>query len=200
MMKKILAPLAVCWLAATPALAAPEVGKAAPDFTATSASGKTVKLSDYAGKIVVLEWNNPGCPFVKKFYGSGAMQKQQAAATAKGIVWLSVNSGAEGNQGHMNGEEALAFVADKKAAPTEYLLDCDGTIGHLYGAKTTPHMFVIDNKGKLVYAGAIDDKAGVNPDEIATAHNYVDAAIAAIMAEKTPEVTTTQSYGCSVKY
>lgn len=200
MIKKVITSVAACWLAASPAHAGAEIGKAAPDFTGKTADGKTVKLSDYVGKIVVLEWNNPGCPFVKKFYEPGEMQKLQTAAKENSVVWLTINSGAEGKQGHMNGGEALAFVAEKKASPAAYILDGEGTIGHLYGAKTTPHMFVIDEKGVLAYAGAIDDKPSVNSDDIASANNYVTAAIDALKAGKTPEITTSQAYGCSVKY
>ncbi len=198
-MKKML-PLLAALFFTSPALAAPEVGKVAPDFSGISADGKTVKLSDYAGKTVVLEWSNPGCPFVKKFYNSEAMQKQQAAAKAKGVVWLTINSGAEGNQGSLDATSSKALIAEQKIASAAYLLDKEGAIGHLYGAKTTPHMFVIDAKGVLAYAGAIDDKASTDSADIVGATNYVDAALAALMAGKTPEVTNTQSYGCPVKY
>lgn len=195
MTNKLIAFFAALTFSANAAYAA-----AAPDFTAQSADGKTVNLSDYKGKIVVLEWNNPECPFVKKFYNSGAMQKLQKAATAKGVIWLSINSSAEGNQGHADAESAKAYIAEHKASPTAYLLDGDGKIGHAYGAKTTPHMFVIDKEGNLAYSGAIDDKASVNPDDIKGAKNYVTAAIDALTAGKTPDVATTQSYGCAVKY
>ncbi|MDX2073526.1 MAG: redoxin domain-containing protein [Alphaproteobacteria bacterium] len=190
----------IAFFAAHNAFAAAQVGSAAPDFTATTASGKSVKLSDYKDKIVVLEWTNPGCPFVKKFYGAGAMQKLQAETKAKDVVWLSVNSGAEGNQGYVDAGSAKTLIAEQKAVPSEYLLDAKGEIGHLYAAKTTPHMFVVDKKGILAYAGAIDDKATPNPEDIAGANNYVVAAVDALVAGKTPETTSTQSYGCSVKY
>jgi len=198
-MKKTLLTLSLLF-AATSAHAAVEIGKPAPDFTAQSASGKTVKLSDYKGKLVVLEWTNPGCPFVKKFYGAGKMQELQASATKKGIVWLSINSSAEGHEGYVVAESANTFIAEKKAKASEYLLDSAGTIGHLYGAKATPHMFVIDKTGTLAYAGAIDDKPTPHSQDIAGAHNYVTAALSALQAGKTIEMPTTQAYGCPVKY
>ena len=198
-MKKILLTF-LALFAATSANAEVQIGKAAPDFSAASASGKTLKLSDYKGKIVVLEWTNPGCPFVKKFYGAGEMQKLQAAATQKGIVWLSINSSAEGHEGYVVAESANAFIAERKAKASEYLLDSAGTIGHLYGAKTTPHMFVIDKEGVLAYAGAIDDKPTPHAADIAGAHNYVSAALDALLASKKVETPTTQAYGCPVKY
>ena len=180
--------------------AAPAIGELAPDFTAKTASGKELKLSDYQGKIVVLEWTNPGCPFVKKFYDSETMQKLQAEAKEKRVVWLSVNSGAEGKQGHMNAEEAKEWIDDQKAAPTEYLLDSRGVIGHLYEAKTTPHMFVISSGGTLAYAGAIDDKPTTDSDDIEGAANYVTAAIDALIAGKKVQTASTRAYGCPVKY
>jgi peroxiredoxin len=198
-MKKLILSILVI-LAACPAYAAAKVGKTAPDFTATSESGRTVKLSQYKGKPVVLEWTNPGCPFVKKFYDSGAMQKLQADTRAKGVVWLSVNSSAKDNQGHVDEKSAKTVVREIKSLADEYLLDSAGTIGHLYGAKSTPHMFVIDKTGKLVYAGAIDDKPTADPKDIAKAHNYVTAAVDEILAEKPVTVRTTQAYGCNVKY
>lgn len=182
------------------AYAAPATGQAAPDFTATDIAGKEVKLSALAGKTVVLEWNNPGCPFVKKFYGSGTMQKLQGEMKAKGATWITINSGAEGKQGHMNADEAKKYIADQKAQPDHYILDSEGKIGNLYEAKTTPHMFVIDAKGTLAYMGAIDDKPTPNPDDIAGAKNYVRAAVEALASGKPVEMASTQSYGCGVKY
>ncbi len=198
-MKKLLLTL-LAITATHPAFAAVTIGNPAPDFTASAASGTTVKLSDYKGKIVVLEWNNPGCPFVKKFYGAGEMQRLQAETTKKGVVWLSINSSAAGNEGHVDAASANQFIADSKAKPTEYLLDGSGTIGHLYGAKTTPHMFVIDPAGTLAYNGAIDDKPTPKSEDIAGAHNYVTAAIAAVLDNKAVKTTSTQPYGCNVKY
>ena len=195
----IIAALSVIFSSAV-AHAEAVVGSPAPDFTAQTATGKTIKLSQYKGKIVVLEWHNPGCPFVKKFYNVGQMQSYQTAAKDKGVVWLTVNSGAEGKQGYVDATAATAYVAEQKASPAEYLLDSAGMIGKLYGAKTTPHMFVIDTTGMVAYAGAIDSDASANSDAIAGATNYVNAAIEALMAGKTPEPASTQAYGCSVKY
>lgn len=195
-----LGALAVLALSAAPALAAPEIGKAAPDFTATDSNGKEHKLSDYKGKIVVLEWNNPECPYVKKHYDAKNMQKLQEEKTTKGIVWLTVNSGAEGKQGHLTGAAANAYIAEKGAKQTAYLIDAKGEVGKAYEAKTTPHMFVIDKEGNLVYDGAIDDNDSANPADAATAKNYVSAAIDALEAGKTVETSKTKPYGCGVKY
>jgi len=197
-MKKLLLPLLL--LAASPAFADAKVGEAAPDITATTASGKTVKLSEFKGKNVVLEWTNPECPFVKKFYEPGAMQALQKQHTAKGVVWLTINSSAAGNQGNVDAAAAKAYIAEMKASQTEYLLDADGTIGKLYGAKTTPHMFVIDKAGVLQYAGAIDDKKSADPKDIETSKNYVTAALSDIEADRKVETSSTQPYGCGVKY
>jgi peroxiredoxin len=195
-----LGALAVFALSAAPAFAAPEIGKAAPDFTATDSNGKEHKLSDYKGKIVVLEWNNPECPYVKKHYDAKNMQKLQAEETARGVVWLTVNSGADGKQGHLTGDDANAYIAEKSAKQTAYLIDSKGEIGKAYEAKTTPHMFVIDKDGNLVYDGAIDDNDSANPADAATAKNYVTAAIDALEAGKTVETSKTKPYGCGVKY
>jgi peroxiredoxin len=176
------------------------VGQPAPDFKLNDADGRVVQLSDFKGKPVVLEWNNPGCPFVKKHYGSGNMQKTQAAAKVAGAVWLTVNSGAPGQQGHMNGAEAKAFVAGAKAQPTAYLLDPKGVVGKGYNAKTTPHMYVIDAKGMLVYAGGIDDRPTPNAADINGARNHVLAALAELKVGKAVSVATSRPYGCSVKY
>lgn len=185
---------------AQPALAAAIVGQPAPDFTATDAAGKTVHLSDYKGKIVVLEWTSSECPFVHKHYDSGNMQKLQKAAAADGIVWLSVDSSAEGHAGYMKGAEAQAWEKQEGAAPADFLIDASGAVGHLYGAQTTPHMFVIGKDGKLVYAGAIDSILTADQADIAKATNYVTAAIDALKAGKPVEVSSTKSYGCGVKY
>ena len=183
-----------------PALAAPPIGSQAPDFRLADANGKAVSLGQFKGKTVVLEWNNPGCPYVKKHYGSGNMQKTQAAARKDGVVWLSINSGAPGNQGHMNGAEAKAFVAAQRAQPAAYLLDPQGIVGKRYGAVTTPHMYIIDKAGKLVYAGGIDDKPTADKDDIAGARNHVLAALGEMKAGKAVSVSTSRPYGCSVKY
>lgn len=180
--------------------AAPEIGKPAPDFTGTSIEGKTVKLSEHKGKVVVLEWHNPGCPFVKKHYDGGNMQKLQGYAKGKDVVWMTINSGAEGKQGNMTAAQAKEMFEVNKLASSHYILDPEGTIGKLYEAKTTPHMFVVDAKGNLVYMGAIDSNSSADPKTIEGATNYVRAALDAIATGKTPKVTTSTAYGCSVKY
>lgn len=182
------------------AQAMPSVGQPAPDFTANDINGKEVKLSSLNGKIVVLEWNNPGCPFVKKFYNSGEMQKLQAEIKSKGVTWISVNSGAVGKQGNMTAEEAQKYVSENKAVPDHYITDPEGAIGTLYAAKTTPHMFVIDSKGMIAYMGAIDDKPSTDSNDIAGAKNYVRAAVDSLIAGKPVEMASTQAYGCNVKY
>jgi peroxiredoxin len=204
-MMKYLFPIAAAIMLAgcgseTPALAAPPIGSQAPDFQLPDANGKAVTLGQFKGKVVVLEWNNPGCPYVKKHYGSGNMQKTQAAARKDGVVWLSINSGGPGNQGHMNGAEAKSFVSAQKAQPTAYLLDPQGTVGKRYGAVTTPHMYVIDKAGKLAYVGGIDDRPTADQEDIAGARNHVLAALAEMKAGKTVSVATSRPYGCSVKY
>jgi len=185
---------------AAPLAAEPEVAVTAPNFRALDMHGKVVELSQYRGKTVVLEWNNPGCPFVQKHYSSGNMQKTQAAAAAQGVVWLTVNSGAPGKQGHMTGAEAQQFVVGQKAKPATYVLDPKGMIGKVYGAKTTPHMYIIDARGQLVYKGGIDDRATADVADIAKARNHVLAALGEMKAGKPVSVTETRPYGCSVKY
>jgi alkyl hydroperoxide reductase subunit AhpC len=186
--------------AATSASAAATIGNAAPDFSLSDSNGKSHHLSDYKGKIVVLEWNNPDCPFVRKHYGSGNMQKQQAEATAAGVVWLTINSGASGKQGDLDGPGANAYVAKIGGKQTAYLLDADGKVGHLYGAKTTPHMFVIDPAGVLRYMGGIDSIASTDKDDLAKATQYVPQVLTELAAGKAVSVTVSQPYGCSVKY
>jgi hypothetical protein len=199
-MKAFSFALLAATLAAAPALAEPEIGKAAPNFRAHDVNGRIVSLSDFKGKTVVLEWNNPECPFVRKHYGSGNMQKTQAAATKDGVVWLSINSSAEGKQGHMDGAKAKGVLASLKAQPTAYLLDPKGIVGNGYGAKTTPHMYIINPAGNLVYAGGIDDKPTPNPSDIDGARNHVLAALGELKAGKAVSVPTTRPYGCAVKY
>ena len=199
-MTRIAIALSTLALIASPAAAAPRIGAPAPDFIAADTSGKPVKLSQFRGKTVVLEWNNPGCPFVQKHYDSGNMQKTQAAAVKGGAVWLIVNSGAPGKQGHMTGAEASAFVKKQGAAPTAYLLDPKGVVGRLYDAKTTPEMVVIDPKGTLVYQGAIDDKPTSDVADIGTARNHVAEALGEMRAGKPISVAQSRPYGCTVKY
>ena len=201
MKKTVWASLAIAAVVAAiaPVFAA-RVGDPAPTFTATDSNGKTVSLADCKGKFVVLEWHNQGCPYVKKHYNSGNMQKLQKEWTAKGVVWLTVSSSAPGKQGHVDGVKADALMKEKAGAPTAVLLDHDGKAGKAYGAKTTPHMFVIDAKGTVAYAGGIDDKPSTEQADIATAKNYVSAALAEVTAGKAVTTATSQPYGCSVKY
>ena len=199
-MKHLFPIAAALLLGCQPAIAGPSVGSQAPNFRLTDSNGTAVTLNQFKGKVVVLEWNNPGCPYVKKHYESGNMQKTQSAAKKDGVVWLSINSGAAGKQGHMNGAQAKAFVAAQKAQPTAYLLDPQGVAGKSYGAVTTPHMYIVDKAGKLVYAGGIDDKATASKDDIAGARNHVLAALGELKAGKAVSVATSRPYGCSVKY
>jgi peroxiredoxin len=187
-------------LAAPFAAAQAAVGQPAPAFSAADTNGKTHSLDAYKGKWVVLEWTNHECPFVVKHYGSGNMQKLQKAYTAKGAVWLSVISSAPGKQGHVSAAQANALTQERKASPSAVLLDPEGQVGRAYGAKTTPHMYVIDPAGKLVYAGGIDDKPSTDPADIATSNNLVSAALDAAMAGKPVAIATSAPYGCSVKY
>lgn len=177
-----------------------EQPKTAPDFILKDIEGKQHKLSDYAGKFVVLEWINHDCPFVRKQYDSGNMQRLQKQYTEKGVVWLSVNSSAPGKQGHFPPDTWQKKVKEKGATPTAVLLDPKGEVGRQYGAKTTPHMFVVNPHGKLIYRGAIDDDTSADPKKVLKAKNYVAAAVDAAMAGRQIEVKETRSYGCSVKY
>lgn len=177
-----------------------EVGQAAPDFTLTDINGATHKLSDYKGRTVVLEWVNPECPFVVKHYESGNMPATQKVATADGVVWLSINSGHAGAQGDFDAAQVAAWAKATGAAPTAYFRDQDGAVGRQYGAKTTPHMFVITADGTLVYDGAIDSIRSSKQSDIAKAENYVNTALAAVKAGRPVVKPNTQPYGCSVKY
>jgi peroxiredoxin len=194
---------ALLTLAASAALFAadsPAVGTTAPDFSLTDSKGKTQTVSQYKGKYVVLEWFNPECPFVKKHYGSGNMQKLQEEFTGKGVVWLSIDSNAPGLEGNLNAEQANAKMAEWKTKQTAFVLDPEGKAGRAYGAKNTPHMFVINPEGKIVYEGAIDSKATPNPADIANSTNYVKVALEESLAGKTVSNANTKPYGCSVKY
>ena len=201
MKTKLLATLLT--LAASTALFAadsPAVGTTAPDFSLTDSKGKTQSVSQYKGKYVVLEWFNPECPFVKKHYGSGNMQKLQEEFTAKGVVWLSIDSSAPGLEGNLTAEQANAKMTEWKTKQTALVLDPDGKAGRSYGAKNTPHMFVINPEGKIVYEGAIDSKPSANPSDIASSTNYVKVALEESLAGKTVSNANTKPYGCSVKY
>jgi peroxiredoxin len=192
--------LAAALTLAAPALAKPVIGQPAPDFSVIDASGKTQSLADYKGKTVVLEWNNPECPFVRKHYGAKNMQAQQGEAAAQGLVWLTINSGAAGKQGHLDAAGAKAYVAEVQGKQAAYLLDTDGKVGHAYEAKTTPHMFVIDKDGVLRYMGGIDSIPSADVDDIPKATQYVRQALADLAAGKPVSVPTSEPYGCSVKY
>jgi len=193
---------AVCIAGLLPAAeAAPaEVGKTAPDFTLTSTEGKKVNLEAYRGKTVVLEWTNYDCPFVKKHYDTGNMQELQRTYTGKGVVWLAVSSSAKGKQGNYTAARWNELIAARKSAATAVLLDPTGEVGRRYGARTTPHMFVIDAKGTVVYAGAIDDKPSFKHDDVKGAKNYVEAALEATLSGRAVDTVSTRPYGCSVKY
>jgi len=193
----VIASLALC---SSMAMAAVSVGDKAPNFTLTDANGQSHQLSDFAGKTVVLEWTNHGCPFVKKHYGAENMQNQQAKWTGADVVWLSVNSGAPGKQGHVDGPGALAVMAEQNSKQTAYLLDTPGDVGRAYGAKTTPHMYVIDGEGTLRYAGAIDSIPSADKADIAEATQYVDVALTQLAAGGSVATAVTKPYGCSVKY
>lgn len=184
----------------TLAHAAATVDAPAPAFTATTADGKTVSLADFKGKTVVLEWTNHDCPYVRKHYGSGNMQTQQKAATGQGVVWLQVISSAPGQQGFVDGASAAKLNSERGAAPTATLLDPKGELGRLYGAQTTPHMYVIKADGTLVYKGGIDSIASADKADIAKAEPYVTEALAAVAAGRKVEKASTRPYGCSVKY
>ena len=186
--------------AATSAVAAVSVGQGAPAFRDTETRGKTVSLADFKGKHVVLEWVNPGCPYVQKHYNSANMQGTQKDTTHQGVVWLAVNSTNTGAYDYMPPAKLAGWMKDKGGAPTATLMDADGKVGRAYGARTTPHMYVIDPAGKLVYAGAIDSKASSNPADIKTATNYVKQAVGESLAGKSVSTPVTQAYGCSIKY
>ena len=198
-MKRTLIFLPVLALFALSASAV-KVGDQAPDFTGTDSHGQTHKLSDYRGKFMVLEWHNNGCPFTKKHYESGNMQKLQQEWTSKGVIWLTVISSSPGSQGYVTADQENEYLQKMHAAPTAAILDPKGDIGHLYGAKTTPHMFVINPQGQIIYNGAIDDKATTDLSDVNGANNYVSDALQEAMSGKAVAVATTRPYGCSVKY
>lgn len=196
-----LASLAAFALAATPALIAQAVvGSPAPAFTATDSRGASHSLEEYRGKYVVLEWHNQGCPYTRKHYVSGNMQSLQKEWTAKGVVWFTVISSAQGEQGYVTDSQENAYLAQMHADPTAVLMDADGKLGHLYGAKTTPEMYVIDPNGKLIYEGAIDDRPTPDTSDIKGADNYLTDALTEATAGKPVVKSYTRPYGCSVKY
>jgi peroxiredoxin len=185
---------------AMPAAAQAVLGAPAPAFTAVDTQGKTVQLSDWRGKTVVLEWVNPGCPYVRKHYSVQNMQATQKAAVDKGVVWLTINSTSTDASDYLKPAQMAAWMREQKAAATATLMDADGKVGRAYGARTTPHMYVIDPKGVLVYAGAIDNKPTPRSSDIPGATNHVNQALAEVLAGKPVTVAATQPYGCSVKY
>lgn len=178
------------------------MGKAAPNFTlkGIQAKNKDISLSDFKGKIVVLEWLNHGCPFVRKHYDSGNMQELQKKFTGQNVIWLSIISSAPGKQGHVDADGAMKDKVENKSSATDILLDPTGKVGQLYGAKTTPHMYVIDKDGTLVYQGAIDDRPDTEKSSIPGARNFVVLALNDLMSGKKILIPSTKSYGCSVKY
>ena len=178
----------------------PPVGSAAPDFSLADAKGETHSLSQYKGKYVVLEWFNPQCPFVKKHYGSGNMQKLQEQYTSKDVVWLTINSSAPGTLGALTPEQAEEKMTEWKTHETALLLDSEGKAGRAYGAKNTPNMVVINPEGKIVYEGAIDNKATPNPADIPSSTNYVKVALDESFAGKPVTTSRTKPYGCAVEY
>ncbi len=202
MKRSTLYPVLVAFLlgTASPLLAAAKVGEAAPDFTATASNGKTVHLSDYRGKYVVLEWHNNGCPYVRKHYNSGNMQRLQKEWTGRGVTWFTVLSSAPGKQGYATASEENDYLAKEHAAPTAALLDPSGQIGHLYDAKTSPQMVVVNPQGIVIYDGAIDDRPTTDLSDVPGAVNYVSLALEQAMAGKPVATPATRPYGCSVKY
>ena len=192
--------IAAVAVASSPVLAAPVPGQPAPAFRGVDVNGKPVSLADFRGKTVVLEWNNPNCPFVQKHYTSGNMQSLQQKNAAAGVVWLAVNSTAESHSDYMAPTKLAAWFGEQKAAPTAIVMDPKGEIGRAYGAKVTPHMYVIDAKGTLVYAGAIDDKRSANPADIKTSTNHVAVALGEVSAGKAVTTPSTTAYGCTIKY
>jgi peroxiredoxin len=181
-----------------------EIGQKAPDFSAESAGFEKIapsfKLSNFKGQIVVLEWLNHGCPFVKKHYGSGNMQSLQKKYTSKGIKWFSVISSAPGKQGHVDALEAQKQMKEHQSFANRVLLDPSGKVGQLYGAKTTPHFFILDSEGKMAYQGAIDDQPDTNPESVKTANNFIAKALDEMLEKKAVTTPNTKAYGCSVKY
>lgn len=192
--------LGATFLMSANAAAAPAVGQKAPDFVAIDTAGRQHRLSDFAGKYVVLEWTNPGCPFVRKHYGSGNMPATQKSATEQGVVWLAVNSTERAASDYLSPADLEAWMKSQSAAPTAVLMDEDGMIGQAYAARTTPHLFIIDPQGTLIYAGGIDSIPSARVDDIKTATNYVNQALGEAFGGKPISAATTRAYGCAIKY
>jgi len=182
------------------ARAAPSVGQAAPDFTLTDTSGKSVRLSDFKGRHVVLEWVNPGCPYVRKHYSSANMQGTQKETTGKGVVWLAINSTETAHGDYLAPDKLAAWMTQQQAAPTRTLMDAEGTVGQVYGARTTPHMYIINPQGQLIYAGGIDSIPSSRAEDIKAAVNYVRQGVSQALAGQALSNPTTRPYGCSIKY
>lgn len=199
-MNRMLCPRLVSVLFLISSTLAVKVGESAPDFHATDSNGQVQKLSAHRGKFVVLEWHNNGCPYTQKHYESGNMQRLQKGWTGKGVIWFTVVSSAPGQQGYVTAAQENEYLKQMKASPSAALLDPQGEVGRLYSAKTSPHMFLINPAGVLVYDGAIDDKATTDQADIATAKNYVSQALQEAMANKPVSIPTSRPYGCSVKY
>src|ERR1044072_6879944 len=200
MKTRLMVSLIACLASTSFAADSPSVGSNAPDFSISDSTGNSQSIAQYKGKYVVLEWFNPECPFVKKHYGVGNMQKLQKEFTDKGVVWLPVDSSATGKEGNLAPEAANAKIAEWKMHATALLLDPEGKAGKAYGAKNTPHMFIINPEGKVIYEGAIDSKASPNPTDIPNSTKYVKVALAEAMAGKKVSNPNTRPYGCSVKY
>lgn len=199
MLRYFLTAIAIATLT-SPAIGAAAIGAPAPDFAATDSNGKNVRLADFRGKTVVLEWTSPECPFVEKHYTSGNLQRQQQDAQNKGVIWLMVNSSASGKQGHVSGAEANAAIRSEVARLYAYLIDDKGEMGRAYGARFAPQMFVIDAKGILAYAGGVDDVPSANPADIAKAEQLVSRALDEILSGKEVSKPTSRAYGCSIRY
>ncbi len=196
----LVSALALSFFASSGAALAATVGQPAPNFTAVDTNGKPVSLADFKGKHVVLEWLNPGCPFVQKHYKPGNMQGTQKEATSKGVVWLAISSTAPEASDYKKPADLAGWMKSQNAAATATLMDDDGKVGKAYGARTTPHMYIVNPAGTLVYAGAIDSNRSANPADIPAATNYVKQALAETLAGKPVSQPSTQPYGCSVKY
>ena len=200
MLKLLTTTLAAVAVAGAAFAAGPDLGKPAPDFAAADTTGKPVKLSDFKWKLVILEWSNHQCPYVRKHYGAGNMQKTQEAARAMGVTWITIISSAPGEQGHVNAAEANKIAAERNAKPHHIVLDPKGQIGRLYEARVTPHMFIIGTDGKLLYKGGIDSIRSSRQSDIASAKNYVTAALGEIKGGKQIADADTIAYGCTIHY
>lgn len=191
-------------IAVTPriALAAtgPAIGQAAPDFSLQDVSGKTVRLSDFRGRYVVLEWNNPSCPFVQKHYGSGNMQQLQKEAAARNVAWLTINSTEAGHGDYLAPAQLARWMREQGGAPAATLMDAEGAAGRAYAARVTPHMYIVDPQGRLIYAGGIDDKPSARASDIPTATNHIRVGLSQALAGQPLSQATTRAYGCTIKY